>query len=156
MKVEKKMEELGFELPEPTKPVAAYVPAVAVGNFVYSSGQVPYVKGELKYQGKVGKDLTLEEAYKASQICVLNCLAAVKSVIGDLDRIEQIVKVNGFVNSDSGFTKQPMVINGASELLIKIFGERGKHARAAIGTNVLPLDAAVEVEMIVFFSGDTV
>jgi enamine deaminase RidA (YjgF/YER057c/UK114 family) len=111
--------------------------------------QVPLVKGELKAKGKVGGDLTLEEGYECARIAALNCLAAAKSVIDDLDRVKQIVRLTGFVNSAVGFNEQPKVLNGASDLLVEIFGERGKHARLAIGTNELPLGAPVEVEMIV-------
>jgi len=146
--IEEKVKELGFDFPEAARPLAAYVPAVFAGNFVFTAGQIPSVKGELKYTGKVGKDLKENEAKKASEICILNCLAAVKRVIGNLDRIEQIVKVAVFVNSAEGFTNQPEVANGASDLLEKIFGEKGKHARSAVGVNELPRNAAVEIEMI--------
>lgn len=146
---EEKIKQLGFELPEVAKPLAAYIPAKKVGNLVMTSGQVPVVKGEMKYVGKVGKDISEEDGQKAAQICALNCLAAVKSVIGSLDSIEEIVKLTVFVNSADGFTSQPKVANGASELLGKIFGDKGLHARSAVGVNALPLNAAVEIEMIV-------
>lgn len=146
--VEQKLKELGLEVPEVAKPVAAYVPAVKVGGYVYTAGQIPFVNGELKYRGKLGKDFTVEEGYEAAKFCALNCLAAIKSVV-DLDDIEQVVKVVGFVNSAEGFNEQPKVINGVSELLGEVFGEKGKHARSAVGVNELPLNAAVEVEMIV-------
>lgn len=149
MSFEKKMEEMGIEIPEAPKPVAAYVPAVKIGDFVYTSGQIPFVKGELKYKGKVGKDLDEKEGYEAARVCALNCLSAIKGVIGSLDKIEKVVKVTGFVNSAPGFNLQPKVVNGASELLGEIFGEVGQHARSAVGVSDLPLDAAVEVEMIV-------
>ncbi len=149
MSVGDKLKELGFELPEVAKPVAAYVPAVKVDNYVYTSGQIPLVKGELKFKGKVGKDITPEQAYEAAQVCCLNCLAAIKAEIGCLDKIERIVKVTGFVNSADGFSGQPKVINGASEMLGKLFAEAGQHSRSAVGVSELPIDAAVEVEMIV-------
>jgi enamine deaminase RidA (YjgF/YER057c/UK114 family) len=149
VEIEDRIKSLGLELPQVPKPVANYVSAVRTGNYVFTSGQVPLVKGELKAKGKVGGDLTLEEGYECARIAALNCLAAVKSVIDDLDRVKQIVRLTGFVNSAVGFNEQPKVLNGASDLLVEIFGERGKHARLAIGTNELPLGAPVEVEMIV-------
>ena len=146
--IEEKVFELGLSIPEPAKPLAAYIPAIQVNNLVITAGQVPIVSGTIKYAGKVGKDLYEAEAQKAAEICVLNCLAAVKGIIGSLDKIEKIVKLTVFVNSADGFTAQPSVANGASELLVKIFGENGKHARSAVGVNELPLNAAVEIEMI--------
>ena len=147
--IEEKIKELGLEVPDAPKPLAAYVPALIVNDLVFTAGQLPSIKGELKYKGKVGKDLSEEGGRKAAEICALNCLAAVKGVIGNLDKIEQIVKLTAFVNSAEGFTAQPKVANGASELIGKIFGDKGKHARSAVGVNELPLDAAVEIEMIV-------
>ncbi|MFZ7102824.1 MAG: RidA family protein [Peptococcaceae bacterium] len=149
MKIEEKITSLGLELPEAPKPVAAYVPAVQADNMVYTSGQIPFVNGELKYIGKVGQDVTEQDGYEAAKVCALNCLSVIKSVIGDLDRIEQVVKVNGFVASSEGFNMQPKVINGASELIGELFGEKGQHARAAVGVNELPLNATCEVELIV-------
>lgn len=149
MSYEAKLKELGIELPEAPKPVAAYVSAVRAGGFVYTSGQITMQQGVLKYVGKVGQDLTVEEGYQAARICALNALSAVRAVAGSLDNIEQIVKVVGFVNSADGFTEQPKVINGASELLRDIFGSAGQHARSAVGANELPLNTAVEIEMIV-------
>lgn len=149
MSFEKKMEEMGIEIPEAPKPVAAYVPAVKIGDFVYTSGQIPFVKGDLKYKGKIGKDLDEKEGYEAARVCALNCLSAIKGIVGSLDKIEKVVKVTGFVNSAPGFNLQPKVVNGASELLGEIFGEAGQHARSAVGVSELPIDAAVEVEMIV-------
>jgi enamine deaminase RidA (YjgF/YER057c/UK114 family) len=146
--IEERIKELGFDFPEVARPLAAYVPAVFANNLVFTAGQIPSVRGELIYTGKVGKDLNEKAAKKASEICILNCLAAVKRIIGNLDRIEQIIKVVVFINSAAGFTAQPEVANGASELLEKIFGEKGKHARSAIGVSELPKDAAVEIEMI--------
>lgn len=147
--IEKKLQEMGLELPVAPKPVAAYVPAVQSDNLVFTAGQIPFLNGELKYKGKLGKDLTVEEGYEAAKLCALNCLSVIKAVIGDLDRIEQIVKLNGFVNSVPEFSDQPKVINGASELVANLFGESGKHARAAVGSINLPMNAACEVEMIV-------
>ena len=147
--IEEKIRQLGFELPEVAKPLAAYIPAKKVGNLVMTSGQVPVVKGEMKYIGKVGKDLSEEDAQKAAQICALNCLAAIKSIVGSLESVEEVVKLTVFVNSAVGFTSQPKVANGASELVGKIFGENGLHVRSAVGVNELPLNAAVEIEMIV-------
>ncbi len=147
--IEEKIKELGFEVPEVAKPLAAYIPAKQVGNLVMTSGQVPLVKGEIKFKGKVGKDLSEEDAIKAAQVCVLNCLAAIKSVVGDLDRVVEVEKLTVFVASNTDFTAQPKVANGASELIGKIFGEAGKHVRSAVGVVSLPLDASVEIEMIV-------
>jgi len=148
MRIEQELEKLGFVLPTP-KPVAAYIPAVRVGELVFTAGQGPTVGGVPKFTGKLGRDLTEEQGYKAAQLCVVNCLACVKSVIGDLDKVEQVVKLLGFVACVDGFTRQPWVMNGASELLITLYGDRGKHARSAIGTNQLPLDIPVEVEIVV-------
>lgn len=147
--IEEKIIQLGFELPEVAKPLAAYIPAKKFGNIVMTSGQVPIVKGEMKFKGKIGKELTEEDGQKAAQICALNCLAAIKSVIGSLDNIEEVIKLTVFVNSTEGFTAQPKVANGASELIGKIFGEKGLHSRSAVGVSELPLNAAVEIEMIV-------
>jgi len=146
--VDDKIKELGLEIPETPKPVAAYVPAILVDGFVFTAGQLPSYKGELKYFGKVGRELTEDDGKKAAELSALNCLAAIKSVIGDLNKIQQIMKVTVFVNSAEGFTNQPQVANGASELLEKIFGEKGRHARSAVGVNELPRNGAVEIEMI--------
>lgn len=154
MSYEAKIKELGLEIPEAPKPVAAYVPGVLIDGYVYTSGQIPFVNGELKYKGKVGAEVSPEEAYEAAKICAINCLAVVKSLIGSLDKVERIVKVTGFVNSAAGFNGQPQVVNGASELLGQIFGDAGKHARSAVGVSELPADATVEVEMIVKVKND--
>ncbi|MCX4687051.1 RidA family protein [Kitasatospora purpeofusca] len=146
-KVEEKLAELGLTLPPVAAPVAAYVPALRTGDFVFTSGQLPMVAGKLPSTGKVGAEVTPEEAKELAQICALNALAAVKSVIGDLDLVEQVVKVVGFVASAPDFTGQPGVINGTSELLGKVLGDAGVHARSAVGVTVLPLDAPVEVEI---------
>ncbi len=146
--IEEKINELGFNLPETPKPVAAYIPALKINNLVFTAGQIPAVGGELLYAGKIGKELTIEQGQRGAEICLLNCLAAIKGITGDLNNIERIVKLTVFINSSDGFINQPKVANGASELLIKLFGEKGKHVRSAVGVNELPLNAAVEVEMI--------
>lgn len=147
--VEDRLAELGLTLPPVVAPVAAYVPALLDGRRVYTSGQLPMVGGALQVTGKVGSDVTPETAKELAATCALNALAAVKSVVGDLDRVAQVVKVVGFVASDPSFTGQPSVINGASELLGEVFGDRGRHARSAVGVAVLPLDAPVELELLV-------
>jgi len=147
-----RLAELGIEIPEVAKPVAAYVPAVITGNLVFTSGQLPFVKGEIAQSGKVGAEVSAEAAKAMAATCVLNGLAAAKSVIGSLDRITRVVKVVGFVASDPTFTGQPGVINGASELLGEIFGEAGQHARSAVGLTVLPLDSPVEIEFVFEFA----
>jgi enamine deaminase RidA (YjgF/YER057c/UK114 family) len=146
---EERISELGLKVPAVVKPVAAYTPAVRSGSYVYTSGQLPMVAGSLPDTGKVGAEVTPERAKELAQICALNAIAAVKSVVGDLDQVVRVVKVVGFVASAPGFTGQPGVINGASELLGQVFGDAGVHARSAVGVAVLPLDAPVEVEMIV-------
>lgn len=148
MKPSAKMADLGLILPPAPRPVAAYVPGMVVDGWAYISGQLPFVAGELKYSGRVGGERTEKEGYDAARICALNCLAVAAELAGGIDHIQRVVKVTGFVNSAPGFTGQPGVINGASELLGEIFGDAGRHARAAVGVNELPLGAAVEVEMI--------
>ncbi|GAB3882502.1 RidA family protein [Microbispora bryophytorum] len=145
---EERLAELGITLPEVVPPLAAYVPAVRTGGHVYTSGQLPLVKGELAVAGKVGAEVSAEEAKEQARICAVNALAAIKALVGDLSQVVRIVKVVGFVASAPGFTGQPQVVNGASELLGEVFGEAGKHARSAVGVAVLPLDAPVEVEVI--------
>jgi enamine deaminase RidA (YjgF/YER057c/UK114 family) len=147
--IEDKLNLLELKLPEVSKPVAAYIPAKQTGNLVFTAGQLPMVNGELISKGLLGQDVEIDEANKAARICTLNALAAIKGVIGDLDRIKQIVRVVGYVASVPTFTKQPAVVNGASELLLEIFGENGKHARSAVGMAVLPLNASVEIELTV-------
>jgi enamine deaminase RidA (YjgF/YER057c/UK114 family) len=148
-KIEHKIIELGLVLPTPAKPLASYVPAKKSGSLVFTAGQLPMVDGVLVAQGFLGKNVEIEDAYQAARICTLNALAAIKGVIGDLDQIKQIVRVVGYVASVPEFTQQPAVVNGASELLLEIFGENGKHARSAVGVAVLPLNAAVEIELTV-------
>lgn len=148
-KITDRLTELGLSLPTAPKPVAAYIPAVHYGNLLYISGQLPLKEGQLLATGKVGDSVSIEEAYAAARQCTLNALSVAQDVLGDLDRIDRIVRVGGFVQSADGFSDQPKVINGASELLGEIFGEQGRHARAAVGVNELPLNAAVEVEFVI-------
>ena len=149
MSIKEKISSLGLSLPTAAAPVAAYVPAVKSGNLVFTAGQLPVVDGKLLQEGKVGRDVTAEEAKEFAQTCALNALAAI-SLVADLDQIERVIRVGGFVNCAPGFTAIPGVINGASEFLIKIFGDvNGKHARTAVGVAELPLNAPVEVEVIV-------
>lgn len=150
-RVEARLAELGHTLPGVAKPVAAYLPAVTTGNYVYTSGQLPLINGELSVVGKVGAEVSAEEAKAQAQVAALNALAAIKAEIGDLDRIKRIVKVVGFVSSDPSFTGQPGVINGASEFFGAVLGDAGLHSRSAVGVAVLPLDASVEVEVIAEF-----
>jgi len=152
MSFEKRLAELGITLPEVAAPVAAYVPAVQTGNYIYTSGQLPFVEGKLPATGKVGEGeglVSADDAAVYARTCALNALAAVRSVTGSLDSISRIVKVVGFVASDPSFTGQPGVINGASSVLGEIFGDAGVHARSAVGVAVLPLDSPVEVELVV-------
>ncbi|WP_424213017.1 RidA family protein [Streptomyces sp. BI20] len=152
--VESRIAELGLTLPEVVPPLATYQPAVRSGAYVYTAGQLPMVKGALPLTGKVGAEVSAEQAKELAATCALNALAAVKSVVGDLDRIARVVKVVGFVASAPDFTAQPGVLNGASELLGEILGEKGVHARSAVGVTVLPLDAPVEVEIQVELTPD--
>lgn len=147
--VEDRLAELGLAVPEVAKPVAAYVPAVVSGDLVFTSGQLPMRSGELMVTGKVGGEVSSEEATACAQQCALNAIAAVRSMIGDLDRVAQVVKVVVFVASTPDFTGQPGVANGASELFGTVFGDAGVHARSAVGVPVLPLDSPVEVEIVV-------
>ena len=149
MSVEQRIKELGFELPPPPKPVGAYVSAVRTGNLVFTAGQLPGREGKLVAAGKVPTDVPLEAAQKAAQVAVLNALAAVAGVVGSLDCVRRIVRMNLFVNSAAGFTDQAKVANGASELLVSIFGEAGRHTRCAIGAAELPLNAPVELDLVV-------
>lgn len=144
-----RLAELGLEVPEVAKPVAAYVPAVRSGNHVYTSGQLPVRGGELLVTGKVGGEVAPEEAVECARQCALNAIAAVQAEIGDLDQVKRVVKVVAFVASTPDFTGQPQVANGASELIGHAFGDAGVHARSAVGVPVLPLDAPVEVEILV-------
>ena len=143
-----RLADLGIELPQVVAPLAAYVPAVRTGNFVYTSGQLPMMSGELPLAGKVGASVSPEQAKSLARQCALNALAAVHSLVG-IDSVVRVVKVVGFVASAPGFNGQPSVVNGASELFGQVFGESGQHARSAVGVSELPLDAPVEVEVIV-------
>ncbi len=148
MSVSDRLAELGIELPEVVAPLAAYVPAVRTGNLVYTSGQLPMQGGKLPAEGKVGAEVTADDGKALARICGLNALAAVHALVG-IDSVVRIVKVVGFVASAPGFNGQPAVINGASELLGEVFGPAGAHARSAVGVSELPLNAPVEVELIV-------
>ena len=142
------IKKLGLAVPEIPPAAGAYVPAVQSGSLVFCSGQGPYRDGSFAYLGKVGSDLTLEQGYESARIAALNCLAEIRTVVGSLNRIERIVQVRGFVNCEDDFFDQPKVINGCSELLLQIFGEKGKHARCALGTSSLPMNTPVEIEMV--------
>ena len=148
MGVEERLKELGLELPSAAKPMANYVPAVRTGNLVFLSGHGPLEKDRL-ITGKLGSDLTVEEGYQAARLVAVGLLGSLKDLIGDLERVRRIVKLLGLVNSEPTFLEQPQVINGASDLLVEVFGDRGRHARSAVGTNSLPVNIAVEIEMIV-------
>lgn len=154
MSISERLRELGISLPAVAAPVAAYVPAVLSDGQLFTSGQLPFVDGALLRTGKVGADVSAEEAADLARQCALNALAAAASVLGSLDRVARVVKVTGFVASDPSFTAQPAVINGASELLGAVFGAQGAHARSAVGVAVLPLDAPVEVEILLAIHPD--
>jgi enamine deaminase RidA (YjgF/YER057c/UK114 family) len=152
-RIEDRLAELGLTLPEVVPPLAAYVPALRVGDLVWTSGQLPMVDGKLAATGKVGAEVDAEDAAGLARICALNALAAVKAEVGDLDEVTRVIKVVGYVASAPTFTGQPAVINGASQLLGEVFGDAGRHARSAVGVAVLPLDAPVEVELVVQIGG---
>ncbi len=146
--MEERIKEIGYLLPEPVKPVGAYVPALQVDNLLFLSGILPFREGKLTRKGKVDKEITLEEASEEAIQIVLNALAIVKAQIGSLDKVKRCVKITGYVASSENFIEQPKVLNPASELLVKIFGDKGKHCRVAVGVCSLPLDAAVEMDFI--------
>jgi len=146
--IEKRLDALNIILPSPPKPVGSYVPVLITGKLAFVSGQIPIKDGKVIYAGKVSRDLSVEDAQKAARLCVINALAQLKAELGNLDRISKIVKVSGFVNSPPEFTDQPKVINGASDLLFEIFGQKGQHARIAVGVSSLPLNSAVEIDLI--------
>lgn len=148
MNVEKKIEELGINLPLSSPPGAMYVPVKQVGQLLFIAGQVPFVDGVMQHPGHVGEEVSLEEAQDAARICIINMLAAVKDYLGDLDKVKNVVKLQAFVNSKTGFKEQHIVVNAASQLLYDVLGESGRHARTAVGTNQLPMDAPVEIEAI--------
>ncbi len=152
--VEERLKEMGEILPRPPAAVGSYVPTVRTGNLIVTSGQLPVLAREIIFRGKVGKDLHEVDGSHAARICTINALSQIKASIGDLDKITRIVRVEGFVNSADGFTNQPKVLNGASDFLVELFGEAGKHSRFAVGVNELPLDAAVEVALWVQVSDD--
>ncbi len=147
--VDARLKELGITIPEAAAPAANYVPYTVSGNQVFVSGQVPFVDGKIQYQGKVGEDFTTDEAAECARVCAMNILAQVKAACdGDLDRVVRCVKLGGFVNCIDGFAEQPKVINGASDLMVEVLGDKGRHARFAVGTNALPLNVAVEIDAI--------
>jgi len=147
--IEDKLASLGIKLPSPPAPAGSYVPVVISQNFAFVAGQIPAEGGQVKFRGKVGRDIPIGAGQQAARLCTVNALSQLKSALGNLDRIKRVVKVTGFVNCDPSFAEHPQVVNGASDLLVQVFGEAGKHARAAVGVSSLPLDSAVEVEFIV-------
>jgi enamine deaminase RidA (YjgF/YER057c/UK114 family) len=147
MGVEEKLKELGVELPSAATPMANYVPAVRSGSLVFLSGHGPVEKDRI-IRGKVGRDLTVEEGYEAARVTAIGLIGTLKSTVGDLEKVRRIVKLLGMVNCGPDFTEQPQVVNGASDLMVEVFGEKGRHARSAVGMNALPVDIAVEIEMI--------
>ena len=148
MSYEARLTELGIQLPSPPQPVATYIPAVQAGDLLFLSGVVPFRDGKLALPGKLGTDLTVEQGYEAARIALLNALAIVRKELGTLDRVKKVVRMVGHVASADGFVQQPAVVNGASDLLVKIFDEAGRHARVAVGAAELPLNAPVELEII--------
>ena len=149
MIAEKRIEELGIELPLASPPGAMYIPVKQLGNALFVAGQVPFVDGKLLVSGKVGDTVSMEQAEEAARRCIINLMAALKDYLGDLDKVKNITKIQVFVNSKTGFMQQHLVANAASQLLYDVFGEKGSHARTAVGTNQLPMDAPVEIEAIV-------
>ena len=147
--IEEKISQLGFTLPAAPKPLASYIPAVKVGDLVFTAGQLPIKDVSLAFKGKLGKDLNEDEGKKAAQLCALNCLSVIRNEIESLDKIDRVIKLTVFVNSADGFINHPQVANGASDLIKEIFGENGKHVRSAVGVAELPLNAPVEIDMIV-------
>ena len=147
--IDEKLAALDIILPTPPKPAGSYIPVVKTGNLLFVSGQIPMKEGKVIFQGKVPVNITIDDAQKAAKLCIVNALAQLKAEIGSLDKISKIVKVSGFVNSSQDFAEQPKIINAASDLLFEIFGDKGKHSRIAIGVTSLPLNSAVEIDMIV-------
>ncbi|HET9050858.1 MAG TPA: RidA family protein [Candidatus Dormibacteraeota bacterium] len=145
---EERLRELGLTLPQPPAPLASYVPVVVVGELLYTSGVLPMWDGEVRWRGVIGDGLTVADGVQAARLCALNILSAVRAALGSLDAVAQLVQVSGFVRSANGFVNQPRVINGASDLLVEILGERGRHARMALGASELPLGAAVEISAV--------
>ena len=146
--IEKRIADLGYEIPKEPEPLASYLRSFEYNGLVYTAGQLPILNGKLMYKGKVGKDVSENDAIEAARLCALNCLSVIKYGIGDLDKVDRIVKVVAFVNSAEGFTNQPIVANGASDFLVQVFGDKGKHVRSAVGVNELPINSCIEVEMI--------
>lgn len=149
--IEKRLESLGIKLPRVSIPVASYVPYVLFGNLVFVSGNLPFENGELKIKGKLGEQVSVEDGIKSARICAVNALASLKDALGDLDRVTRIVRVEGFVASVPEFDEHPKVVNGASELLVQVFGDKGAHARFAVGCASLPLSSPVEISLIAGF-----
>jgi enamine deaminase RidA (YjgF/YER057c/UK114 family) len=149
MKIEKRLKELNISLPEPSKPVANYVSVVRTGNLLFLSGHVPYNDGKTILSGKLGKELTVQDGYQVARNAALNCIATIKAAVGDLDKVRRVVKLMGMVNSTEDFKDHPKVINGASDLMVEVFGEAGKHARSAVGMSSLPIGFPVEIEMVI-------
>ena len=147
--IEARLQELGIELPEAAAPVANYLPYVINGKQLWVAGQIPFWNGEIKFSGVVGQNVSVDDAVEAARICALNILAQTKAAIGDLDRIAQVIKLGGFVNGAPNFTDQPKVINGASDLLVQVLGDKGLHARSAVGAGGLPLNVPVEVDAVI-------
>ena len=147
--IEARLQELGIELPEAAAPVANYLPYVINGKQLWVAGQVPFWNGEIKFSGVVGQNVSVDDAVEAARICALNILSQTKAAIGDLDRIAQVIKLGGFVNGAPNFTDQPKVINGASDLLVQVLGDKGLHARSAVGAGGLPLNVPVEVDAVI-------
>ena len=149
MNIEQRLKELGITLPAAAAPAANYVPFVLEGKLLFIAGQLPFTaEGKLEHLGKVGRELTVEQGYQSARLCALNCLAQARAALGTLDKVRRIVRVGGFVQCPDDFTQQPQVINGASDVIVEIFGDKGKHARAAVGNNALPRGVATEVEMV--------
>jgi enamine deaminase RidA (YjgF/YER057c/UK114 family) len=149
MMIEKRIEELGIRLPEASPPKALYLPVRQLGNALFVAGQVPMFDGVMRFPGHVGAEVSLEEAQEAARLCIVNMLSALRAYLGDLDRVKNVVKVQAFVNSKTGFNQQHIVVNAASQLLYDVFGEAGRHSRTAVGVNQLPMDAPVEIEAII-------
>lgn len=151
-RIDARLKELGIELPAAAAPAANYVPFVLIGNQLWVAGQVPFWDGAVKYRGKVGADLAIEDGVAAARVCGLNILAQAKAALGDLDRVVRVIKLGGFVNAPPDFTDHPKVINGASDLIVEVFGDAGKHARFALGASGLPLNSAVEIDAVIEFT----
>lgn len=151
-KIDSRLKQLGITLPAAAAPAANYVPFTITGNQLWVAGQITFWDGKLKYLGKVGTDLSLEDGAAAARVCGLNIIAQAKAALGDLDRVARVVKLNGFVNAAADFTDHPKVINGASDLIVEVFGDAGRHARVAVGVSGLPLNSAVEVDAVIEFS----